>query len=82
MLPGAPGVMMSPAPAISVHVPVAGEIRPLPARVALVTGAHSSWSGPADTGGMFSSNTRTCTTSMLLPQAPLSIVQTKVLTPG
>ena len=39
--------VMVPPPAITVHVPIAGEIMLLPANVAELLGVHRFWSAPA-----------------------------------
>ncbi len=46
---------MSPLPLTTVHVPTAGKVMALPAMVALVTGVHTCWSGPASASGLFAS---------------------------
>ena len=44
---GDSGVVIVPEPWIKVQVPTAGAVAVLPARVALLAGRQSCWSGPA-----------------------------------
>ena len=71
-----------PVPLTTVHRPVAGKVTALPARVALVVGWHSCWSGPALAAGCALLNTKTVTWSLVGgSQAPFTMVQRKVLAP-
>ena len=76
---GEPGSAMVPVPLTRVHVPVAGKVGAFPARVVLVLGVHSCWSGPAFAVACAGSKTNRLTWSDVgAPQGPLSIVHCKV----
>ncbi len=77
------GETIVPDPLSKDHVPVAGMISALPAMIAVVSGRHFTWSGPAFAGRLFASKTRMLTSSWVtgLAQAPLFTVQRKVFTP-
>ena len=49
---GEVALVIVPVPLTSVHTPVAGKIKLLPASVVPVLGVHSSWSGPALATGL------------------------------
>ena len=70
-----------PVPDTTVHKPVAGKIGVLPARVALLPGAQTDWSGPALAAGEAGENTTMLTSSIKLPQGPLLMVYRNVLMP-
>ena len=71
------GIVMFPAPEINVHKPVPTN-GTLPARVAVVT--HITWSGPA-AAGVVGAKTVIITVSEEGGQAPLEMVQLKLLAP-
>src|SRR5690606_28372570 len=72
-----------PDPLTSVHTPVAGPIKALPAMVVEVFGVHRSWSGPASATGLFTSYSTMVTSSklVLFSHGPLETVQRYTFTP-
>ena len=72
-----------PPPLTTVHVPVAGKVTALPARVTRfgAVGTQMLWSGPALALALSGSNRRMVTSSLLVPHGPLFTVQRNTLAP-
>src|SRR5690606_21644939 len=71
-----------PCPCCTVHTPVAGKVRALPASVALVTGVQTCWSGPASATGFSSLYTVMLIWSEVgASQGPFSTVHSNTFTP-
>ena len=82
-VPGLVASTNTPVPLINVHSPVPGGIRALPAKVALVMGVHTLWSGPASAVSMpaLYTDIETCALFNGKAQGPFITVHWNTFTP-
>src|SRR5690606_12646960 len=81
VLVGDAGFAIVPLPLINVHWPIAGPINGEPAKLVLVTGEQSCWSGPASATGCAGSKTKIITRSVVTPHSRLSISHSSTFIP-
>ncbi len=77
------GDVMFAVPLITTHSPPPGKMVALPSRVTVTPPPLSQidWSGPAFATPCCASNTRIVIGSLLMPHAPLSMFQTRIVAP-